>query len=414
MKSDTVPLTLTLFGPCDIRLHGRPLPRLRSRKGLWLLTLLALRHDREVERSWLAGTLWPDSDTPQAAVSLRTTLVDLRRALGPEAYRLRSPTSRTLRLDLTGATVDVITFDAALARGDAASLAEAAQLYRGLLLEGCEEEWVTQEREAREEAYLQTREQLAAVCIAVSDAAGAAGHLRLAVAADPLRETAQRGLMEALAAGGNYAAAMEVYRELRDVLHRELNTEAAPETVALYQRIRAAARARAGEGEKSPHPAPLGTRPAQRVAGKGERARGREGERTGGVAVCFAFLVAADGSGAALVMPPSLGALPPSAVAWTTELWRQVRTALHASTVLPALASECARSIPPPAIAGRPAELSSGTASAPERNRRPVRRTRGPVLLPGRGVRHAPLLPGPRSMTRQRCEKAGPAKRTAL
>jgi predicted ATPase/class 3 adenylate cyclase len=239
-------LTLTLFGPCEVLVHGRPLPRLRSRKGLWLLALLALRRDRDVERSWLAGTLWPDSDAPQAASSLRTTLTDLRRALGPEAERLSSPTSHTLRLDLGGAVVDVIAFDAAVTRADAASLAEAVALYRGPLLEGCEEEWAFQEREAREEAYLQAREQLAADCLATGDAGAAAGHLRAAVAVDPLRETAQRGLMEALAAGGNYAAAGEVYRELRDRLYREMNAEPAPETAALYQAIRAEARERSG------------------------------------------------------------------------------------------------------------------------------------------------------------------------
>jgi hypothetical protein len=41
----------------DVQDHGAPLRRLRSRNGLWLLALLTLRHDRQVERAWLAGTL---------------------------------------------------------------------------------------------------------------------------------------------------------------------------------------------------------------------------------------------------------------------------------------------------------------------------------------------------------------------
>src|SRR5947208_14859209 len=53
-------LELRLFGPMEVRTGSSPLPRLRSRKGLWLLALLALRAGRAVERSWLAGTLWPD------------------------------------------------------------------------------------------------------------------------------------------------------------------------------------------------------------------------------------------------------------------------------------------------------------------------------------------------------------------
>src|SRR5713101_3222948 len=101
------PLAIQLFGPLVVQCHGVPLPRLRSRKGPWLLALLALRHGREVERSWLAGTLWPDSPEPHALISLRTSLKDLRRALGPEAHRLCSPTPRTLCLTLEGAEVDL-------------------------------------------------------------------------------------------------------------------------------------------------------------------------------------------------------------------------------------------------------------------------------------------------------------------
>src|SRR5712691_2958049 len=37
------PLEVLMFGPFEVRLHGAPLPRLRSRKGHWLLALLALR-----------------------------------------------------------------------------------------------------------------------------------------------------------------------------------------------------------------------------------------------------------------------------------------------------------------------------------------------------------------------------------
>src|SRR5262249_19458531 len=105
------PLIVHLFGPLNIRVHGQPLPRLRSQKGQWLFALLALRHGREAQRSWMAGTLWPDYPEERALHSLRQSLADLRRALGPEAGRLSSPTSRTLLLDLTGAQADVIEFD---------------------------------------------------------------------------------------------------------------------------------------------------------------------------------------------------------------------------------------------------------------------------------------------------------------
>src|SRR5215218_10132197 len=81
-------LRLRLFGPFGAQVRGNPLPRLRTRKGQWLLALLTLRSGCEVERAWLAGLLWPNSSEELAAQSLRTSLADLRRALGPEADRL--------------------------------------------------------------------------------------------------------------------------------------------------------------------------------------------------------------------------------------------------------------------------------------------------------------------------------------
>src|SRR5947199_7162178 len=137
----SAPFRVWLFGTFEAQVHGRPFGRLRTRRGQWLLVLLVLRHGREVERSWLAGTLWPDSAESDALRSLRQTLVDVRHALGEEAARLTSPTARTLRLDLAGAEADVAAFDAAVLRGDAASLEEVITLYRGPLLQGWTEEW---------------------------------------------------------------------------------------------------------------------------------------------------------------------------------------------------------------------------------------------------------------------------------
>src|SRR5947208_8830236 len=106
-QTDRNRFQMKLFGPMEVRIGSQPLPRLRSRKGLWLLALLALREGRDVERGWLSGTLWPDSDEAHALRSLRQTLHDLRIALRSEAWRLKSDGPRTLRLDVIGAIVDV-------------------------------------------------------------------------------------------------------------------------------------------------------------------------------------------------------------------------------------------------------------------------------------------------------------------
>jgi DNA-binding SARP family transcriptional activator len=249
---ETLPsLSLQLFGPLEVRLRGVSLPRVRSRKGHWLLALLALRSGCQVERSWLASTLWPDSPPPQAYACLRNSLKGLRETLGPEADRLRGPSPQTLALELTGASVDVLAFDAAIAQGDTAALERAVALYRGPLLEGCAEEWAFPERGAREQAYLGALETLAACAHAAGDLSAAERYLRLAAAADPLRESAHRALMRLLADAGQEAAVHQLYRDLRLSLHRELNAAPDLQTVALFERLRSEGRRQAQVPERA-------------------------------------------------------------------------------------------------------------------------------------------------------------------
>lgn len=237
-------LEIRLFGPFAALVNGHPLPRLRTRKGQWLLALLVLRHDREVAREWLVTTLWPNSPEEQAFSSLRRCLTDLRATLGAEAERLLSPTSLTLRLDLTGAFADVLAFDRAFVQGDLESLQEAVSLYVGPLLEDCSEEWVLPERERREQAYLSALERLIQQSQEQQNYGEAARLARLAVTCDPFRESAWRALMQALADHGDHAEVALAYRELREVLRREMNAEPAAETRELFQWLQKQARGR--------------------------------------------------------------------------------------------------------------------------------------------------------------------------
>ena len=235
-------LCLRLFGPFEAQVNRRSLPRLRSRKGQWLLALLALRAGRAVERAWVAGTLWPDTTEENALVSLRQTLTDLRRALGTEAARLVSPTTRTLSFEADGAFVDALAFDAAIRQGDPASLERAAALAERPLLEDCLEEWALTERETRERDCLAALQTLASARLAQGEFAAAETHLRRLLAADPFNEVAARDLMTALARSGQWGAVVQAYRDLRLRLQRELRAEPSAETRTLYERLRAEGR----------------------------------------------------------------------------------------------------------------------------------------------------------------------------
>jgi predicted ATPase len=174
------PLCISLFGPMELRRNGERLPPLRRRKGYRLLALLALRAGSEVERSWLAGVLWPDSSESQALANLRNCLKDLRRALGSEDDCLSSHSPQTLSLDPSAVLADVHLFDAVIARGDERAWEWAVTLYRGPLLEGCTEEWAFRERQIREQMCLRALDALAARALERGDPAAAEPYLRRA------------------------------------------------------------------------------------------------------------------------------------------------------------------------------------------------------------------------------------------
>jgi predicted ATPase/DNA-binding SARP family transcriptional activator len=215
---------------------------MRSRKGLWLLALLTLRHNRPVERELLARTLWPDVDQSTALTNLRPILTELRNALGDQRYRLQTPDRDILMLDLTGADVDILIFDAATSGGKPADLQQAVTLYRGSLLEGCTEEWVFQERNVREQRCLQALQQLGDNALAAGDAMRAAGYYQRAVGLDPWSDAARRGWMKALADNGDHNAALQVYREFVEQLRDAPNIAPDEQTTALYMRLRAETR----------------------------------------------------------------------------------------------------------------------------------------------------------------------------
>ena len=71
--------------------------------------------------------------------------------------------------------------------------------------------------------------------------------------------------MEALAVRGEYAAVLRLYRDLRLLLHQELNAPPDSETTVLFRQIRAAAARKAadpdGWGGSARPPASAGARP---------------------------------------------------------------------------------------------------------------------------------------------------------
>jgi len=242
-------MIIRLLGAMTVEVAEQPLPRLRSRQGLRLLALLALRPGQELERTHLAGILWPESAPEAGLALLRRTLTDLRRALGTETERLQAQGRRTLKLDLTGCLVpDAVAFEAAAMQGDSRAL----ELYNGPFLAGFTDDWILLERERLQGLYRDALERRAAQVGPVE----ATQLLRRALALDPLREPTVRQLMEALARQGDTAGLGACFNQLRRRMRRELGTDPDESTAMLYRQLLRSLRQRTAP-QTTPLPLPL-------------------------------------------------------------------------------------------------------------------------------------------------------------
>src|SRR3954447_23325713 len=110
---DASRFSVRVFGSFEVRVNGFALPRF-GRKAEGLLALLVLNHDRVVTRRTYADILYPDTAS-DAGRYVSKLVLELRKALGEEDWRLGERYARELRFDLRDAWIDLLAFDQAMA-----------------------------------------------------------------------------------------------------------------------------------------------------------------------------------------------------------------------------------------------------------------------------------------------------------
>src|SRR5579871_1563081 len=136
-ENSHVPFTLSLFGASEVKIQGIPIA-IKPKKAKWVLMLLALAgsEGRSLSRAELSKVLWPWRGGDEYPV--HRIIEDLRQVLKEEAYRIQKPEAHKLKLDLTGASVDVLRFRELLAEmvasGDPTPLLNEPQLRPGQLM----------------------------------------------------------------------------------------------------------------------------------------------------------------------------------------------------------------------------------------------------------------------------------------
>jgi DNA-binding SARP family transcriptional activator len=187
-----------------------------------LLAYVALNGGR-VERRRAAGTLWPDSDDLRAAGNLRSAL-----------WRLKGPGCDVLEADKValwlrpGTCVDVEVMNEwaeRLIAGRPSATDLCPVLWRAdfvELLPGWYDDWALFERERVRQLLLHALEALARHLVRQHRSAEAVTVAMTAVAAEPLRESAQRVLIETHLAEGNLVEARRAFNSYQALVHREL------------------------------------------------------------------------------------------------------------------------------------------------------------------------------------------------
>src|SRR5262249_40556111 len=192
-------LELRLLGGFDFKTDsGRPVPIARK-KAQALLAYLACHPGQSHPRDKLTTLLWPDIDDHQARANLRKVLFVLRPALSPAPLSLRIGEDG-VALDCAALDVDVLAFERLVRQGTPQDLQQAAELYRGDLLEGLAvsappfEEWLTAERERLRERALEALARLLAHQTKADEPLAVETARRL-LALDPLQEAVHRALI---------------------------------------------------------------------------------------------------------------------------------------------------------------------------------------------------------------------------
>ncbi len=238
-----------ILGAAEARLDGASVD-LGTRKQRALLAALALHRGRPVSPDALVDLLWGDAPPAAVTATLQGYVAGLRRALEPDRPA-RAPSQVLVTREggyallLADGALDADAFEATVTRAHAvlgpvtlprASLTEAAALldeldealgrWRGTPYAELEDALPARAERARlEELRAIALEDRAVAGLALGRHATVAAELEVLTAAYPLRERVWGLRALALARAGRQADALEVLRQVRDLLADELGLE---------------------------------------------------------------------------------------------------------------------------------------------------------------------------------------------
>ena len=219
-----------ILGPLEVSNAGGPV-RLGGPKQRALLALLVIHGGQVVTTDRLVDELWPENPPPTAVKTVQMYVSQLRRAIGDGVLTTHG---RGYRLDIASVALDARRFEEAVRRASAEErperavelLGAALSLWRGpALADVAYERFAAEEISRLEELRLAAVEDRIERELDLRRAEELVPELQALVASHPLRERLRAQLMLALYRCGRQPEALEVYRDVRQRLDRELGLE---------------------------------------------------------------------------------------------------------------------------------------------------------------------------------------------
>lgn len=243
---------IKLLGPGQASYDGKAITGFPGQQHCLLFYYLLLNRQIPHTREQVAAVFWGDDPSPVARKNLRNTLWRLSQSFRSVGASLEDLiTMQEDWITFTKADtyrLDIDEFEAAarcsldhssqeLSPDQVSLLENAADLYKGDLLEGVYEDWCLFERERLRLAFLN-------ILIRLMNYHGHNGNYERGLEygqrillLDPTRERVHREIMIIHWKAGNREAALLQYRSCRQILQTELGLEPMPETQHLHETI---------------------------------------------------------------------------------------------------------------------------------------------------------------------------------
>jgi len=247
-------ITIRLFGRVSVRCGKDDVLYRSATNAKEILAYLALNRRAPVPRETLAQLITRETSVDRSKKALRQALWQIRADLSrrnPEDARVLSVDGGWVELVMDDRVwLDVAEFEKAAGPPaptderafpprDVRQLVQAAELYRGELLQGWYQDWCLEERERLRRIYLEVLDKLFAHFEGEHNVDAGVAYAQLTLRTDPARECTHRGLMRLYRLSGDRASALRQYERCVELLQSELGVGPEEETRALEREIRA-------------------------------------------------------------------------------------------------------------------------------------------------------------------------------